>query len=713
METGKASRVTSDGNRPLKSGGDNAAADNREKLRLLADAHFSAGRLDEARAAYREIVEHEKTNIKAVLALGRIERRLGDDTSARNYLRAAVSLDSDNLQAWTELAAVLRDLNQTEEAASIYRKILCRSARHAPSHLGLGGIARASHDHEAAVAHFTAALECLLAADEANPNNLATLAQLATSLRELDRAEEATSVYRKILARSPEHVQAHMGLGWLTRKRGNHEAALAHFKAAAELNPIDLQAQITLAKILGLMRRFEEAEAIYQRVLMQAPNHAQVRAALGALARTKRDWAGALEQFLAAVESDPNNVQFHIDLGRTFCDLSRWDDAERTYRSILKDSPGNIEAMIGLAETAQARGDRPAALTLFEEAAAAAPLDLRPKQEIRRLKQAQGGYDWRVEIEEAVAVARSTTAVAPAQLEAAKILVEYGLIEVARPLLSRLVVRHPGARQLLLMVRQIDRMGLAQPLSASSRNQDSAEIQLDSLRGFIEMPVPNSDTLLIVFAGTNNRISMTVSLMHKILRKTGVNIVYCRDLQQQWYSRGVVGLGHDYQSTVEGFRTLAARYGAKRILTLGNCVGSHGALRFGLSLGARGVLALSPKLQPGEGMKPRQKTQLSAIREPLAAGPTKVRSRYLEADARPEVNLIFGQHYTVDPADAHAMAGVPGVTVTGVPDSADALKDLLVRGLLEPLLMDFVATGVVSAEMIERISTSGNPQFTH
>ncbi len=69
METGNAARVTSDGRS-----------------------------LDEARAAYRQVLEHDPTDIQAMLALGRIERRLGNDRAACNALRAAAAIDPNNLQ---------------------------------------------------------------------------------------------------------------------------------------------------------------------------------------------------------------------------------------------------------------------------------------------------------------------------------------------------------------------------------------------------------------------------------------------------------------------------------------------------------------------------------------------------------------------------------------------------------------------------------------
>jgi hypothetical protein len=133
-----------------------------------------------------------------------------------------------------------------------------------------------------------------------------------------------------------------------------------------------------------------------------------------------------------------------------------------------------------------------------------------------------------------------------------------------------------------------------------------------------------------------------------------------------------------------------------------------------LFLGAQGVLALSPKLLPEERMEPDRKAQFASIRESLSTEYKDVDIRYLEAATRPKVSLIFGELCAADAAAAHSMAEVPGVTLAGIPDSADtdSVKDLLVRGLLEPLLHEFVANGVISTELHALISTSANPEYS-
>jgi tetratricopeptide (TPR) repeat protein len=673
---------------------------------LIAKDLLKHGRLDEARAAFHEILQRESDNREALLALYRIEKRCGNEVAACEHLRAVAALDPGNVQILADLAALLRSLDRIDESIGIYQQVLALDPQHCAAHLALAWIARARHHYPAAEAHFAAAVEHLRTAAAAEPKNIQVQAKLAAALRGRGLLDEAEAMYRGILAVDPRHSASHDGLGWIAHERGDEAAAFEHLRAATQITPSDLAAQINLAKLLAATDRVGEAKMIYARITDQAPKSARIRVGLGRLARTWQDWTGALEQFRAAVECDPSNVGFRIEQGHALHELSRWEDAYDIFHAVLEDSPQNVEAVLGLAETSRACGDPGAALAWFERAAELAPFDHRPKRAIRHLKTAQGSYDWKTEIADAVAVTRATDVEPDMQIEAAKTLVQYGLTEAAAPVLSRLQAQSSAARQLVLALRQIERMGLAQPLVAGTAYPDPIENQLESLQGFLEKPVPGSDTLLLVFAGSNNRMWITLSLLHRMLRKTGVSVVYNRDLQYDWYAGGVVGLGEDFESTVEGFRQLARRHGAKRILTLGNCVGCLAALRFGMSLQAEGVLGLGPKMRAGVSMKPQDRISLGAFREKLGATRRTVQDEYLDSRERPRVTLIYGEHCSGDAEEARAMAKVPGVMATPIPGSADpdSLKDLLLLGLLEPVLLDFVANAAIAPSIHAQIS---------
>ncbi len=646
---------------------------------------------------------------RSILVLARTERSRGNDYAASEYLRKVVSLDAENVPVLAELAALLASLSLPDEAIATYRRALTLNPQHVSSHLGLGWITRALHDDRAADVHFSAALSCLQSAMRVDPGNVGLQSQFATALRELRHYDESAAIYRRLVDIDAHHAASHEGLGWIAFKRGKLEEALEHFKAAAAPRPDDPSVQLNLAKMMVMMNHFAEAKGIYNTVGSQAILQARVRAAMGTLARSWQDWDAALEHFRTALELDPGHVGNQLALGRTLCDLSRWEDAEREFRSILEHWPQHVEALRGLAEMANTRGETDAALVLFETVLALAPMDHRSRDAIRRLKVAQGAYDWRNEVEQAAAVARAPEATTAAQLEAARTLVQYGLSEIAGPLLARIQADSVEARQLAAALAQMVRMGLVQPVLAGAAHPDPADNQMELLEGYLEKPVPGAETLLLVFAGTNHRTWITFTLLHRVLRKTGVSVVYVRDLRRDWYASGVVGLGENFDSAVEGFSRLAYRLGAKRVLTMGNCVGCLGALRFGLSLRAAGVLGFGPKLRPDEALEPDHKLSLRAFRERRSSSHQSIHTRYLTADPRPPVTLFFGEHCGLDATAARALTDVPGIVATAIPGSTDpdSLKDLLALGLLETVLQEFVATGTVSPELHARVAGGG------
>ncbi len=687
---------------------------NEAELLSSIDALFNQGRYADTRAACQAYLEEHSPNVRILLTLCRIERTCGDNGAAIRHARAATNLEPTNLWARSELALVLRELDRSDEAIAIYEGILRRDERHAPSLLGLGWFARVRRDEEAAVRYFTAAHESLCAAADAGPKKLHLQVQLAYALRGLNRHDDAAAIFEKILATDARHTQAHIGLGLISLMRADKATALAHFKAAADLNPSDLSNQANVANCLALMDRTDEARAIYSRLSAQAPTHFRDRVALGDLARTLLDWDDALQHFQAALESEPGNIGVRIKIGGTLCDMDRWEQAEETFRSILVGSPQNVDAMIGLAHTARARGDRAAALAILESVATLSPFDVWTKKEIRRLRAADGPPDWKSEIEDDIVVARSPNAPLGDRIHAATTLVAYGLTEIAAPILSELQDRSPHARKLLRVLREIERMGLAQSLVAGAPSADGVDNQLESLGGIVEKPVPGSDTLLLVFAGIEHRLWVTFSLLHKMLRRTGASVIYVRDLQQCCYSGGIVGLGDNIDSSAEGFRALAKQYGARRILTLGYCVGCIGALRYGLLLGAEGVLGLHPRVQPEDARLLNEKAGIRGSRVATQAAPRRsVLAEYREAAARPHVTFIFGENCAIDAAAARSLAEITEVAAIAIPGSSEVniFSDLLALGVLQPVLGDFVGRAAIEQATRAKITANANQRL--
>jgi predicted TPR repeat methyltransferase len=118
---------------------DEAVALIEKSLRLGPDAdaysnlgivHQSAGRLDEAIAAYRHAIAVAPHHSNAHSNLGVLFRVTGQPEDAEAAYRAAIALDPGHVDAWTNLGILLNSLKRTGEAAACYSKAITLRPTH-------------------------------------------------------------------------------------------------------------------------------------------------------------------------------------------------------------------------------------------------------------------------------------------------------------------------------------------------------------------------------------------------------------------------------------------------------------------------------------------------------------------------------------------------------------------------------------------------------
>jgi tetratricopeptide (TPR) repeat protein len=112
----------------------------------------------------------------------------------------------------------------------------------------------------------------------------------------------------------------------------------------------------------------------------------------------------------------------------------------------------------------------------------------------------------------------------------------------------------------------------------------------------LEKRDPSSDRVTILFSEylTKDQGVRSYAFRH-LLSTLGLNIVYVRDPANQWYNRGIVGLGDDLASSAAALKDLCRREGFRQIGCVGASMGGYGALAFGRELDADAVLAFAPQ----------------------------------------------------------------------------------------------------------------------
>lgn len=102
----------------------------------------SAGKLDEAVAAYYTTLAKDPSNKFALYNLGEIAQRQSRNVAAEAYYRLALEQDPKMVSALFNLAIVRTSLSAPADAVALYRQVIAIDASSASAHFNLGLLLR-------------------------------------------------------------------------------------------------------------------------------------------------------------------------------------------------------------------------------------------------------------------------------------------------------------------------------------------------------------------------------------------------------------------------------------------------------------------------------------------------------------------------------------------------------------------------------------------
>ncbi|WP_238464307.1 tetratricopeptide repeat protein [Paraburkholderia tagetis] len=287
--------------------------------------HHRAGRLDEAQALYRRILESRPDHPGALHYLGVMALNRGDFVSAAEFMDCALAQVPGDAEILSNRGVVAARLGDHAAAAALQRKAIEIAPDFANAHNNLGNALMELGDFACAEQHYRRAR--LL-----DPRSAHFAFNLGRALEKAGRAPEAIAQYQDACALEPDDTQTLMHLGKLLRAAAEHAQAAACFERIVLLEPENANAHFELGYVYDAMHRYEEAIPHYRRAVALKP-----------------DAAGAV-----------NNLAFALTA------LARYDEAEVNYRRALELSPGLPEPQFQLGMLLLRRGEYARGWPLFE-----------------------------------------------------------------------------------------------------------------------------------------------------------------------------------------------------------------------------------------------------------------------------------------------------------------------------------------------------------
>ncbi len=362
----------------------------------LAEAHFKAGRLDEAQAAYAraetapavaaftpEGVTARQTwplGAYAGIGLARIALERGDHDGARARLRAL----GERYPAFAPARGLLRQLDRGLAAsggsyvppADPVVDALVASSVHSDLLLKYAGLATRAGDD--AWREFLARRALRF-----NPDDLNVLMEMAAMLQATNRPAEALDFLtaHERLAPGDHHGLVQQGrvlmdLGRLAEAEGVLRRAVTVRDAAGEYN---------LGSVLDRLGRWDEARAHYERALAINPFHARAMNNLGAGLARAGDTAAALEHFERAIDLAPESAETYVNYGGALTAVRRFDDAIRALTTAIALDPRDANPHNNLGIAFASIGDLPRARDAFARALEVDPRHASARQNLARV----------------------------------------------------------------------------------------------------------------------------------------------------------------------------------------------------------------------------------------------------------------------------------------------------------------------------------------
>ncbi|RAM48949.1 MAG: protein kinase [Hapalosiphonaceae cyanobacterium JJU2] len=201
-----------------------------------------------------------------------------------------------------------------------------------------------------------------------NSVNATELYKKANILYELQRYQDALSVYEKAVKIRPEYAEAWNGQASTLSKLREYKAALTAYDRAIQIEPDYLEAWIGRGFVLKDLRRYQEAIASFDKALQLENNSPLVWNAKGEALNSLKRYDEAISAYEQAINLKKDDDEAWYNKAQTLKNLKRYEEAIKAYDKTLEIKPSYTEAWYNRGNSLVNLQREQDALTAYEQA---------------------------------------------------------------------------------------------------------------------------------------------------------------------------------------------------------------------------------------------------------------------------------------------------------------------------------------------------------
>lgn len=237
--------------------------------------------------------------------------------------------------ALNNLATVLRDEEQYQQAEKEYKRILRRKTQNPAMVLSASALE--------AVRKVNYIMGLYQKAIEANPKSTDARYNLGKLYSDLGYIAEAVDYYKQTLMIDYEYKDAHFGLGDLYREAGDYAHAVFAYDQALRFHADDVEVYFNVINA-------------YTETLKKKPE----------IELLKQSRENVLQRYTALIHQRPPRSRSFFNLGVLFYDMGDLARARMAYETALEINPNQASTLYNLANVLSDAGQISAALTMYQ-----------------------------------------------------------------------------------------------------------------------------------------------------------------------------------------------------------------------------------------------------------------------------------------------------------------------------------------------------------
>jgi predicted O-linked N-acetylglucosamine transferase (SPINDLY family) len=273
-------------------------SEQQQDLLQAAVALHQQMRLDEAEAAYTQVLARDPAQADALQLLGALQLQRGRAAEAVEWIEKSLAVNPNKSAAHLNLAHALSALGRRDEALASYGRVIALKPDHPDAYYNRAATLNAMARFDEALTDYGHAIRLRPAWADAFLNR-------GNIHRSLRRYRECLADYEQAVRLRPDFAAAYNNAAGVLEETGHMDAALANYRRAVTADSGFAEAWYNLGNALGKQQRLSEALEAYGRAMVLQPNMEDLASVW---LRTKQHlcaWHGADDEtgnFLARVE---------------------------------------------------------------------------------------------------------------------------------------------------------------------------------------------------------------------------------------------------------------------------------------------------------------------------------------------------------------------------------------------------------------------------